>query len=29
MSKIIISGLVNLETTVPVDNFPVNYNLVN
>lgn len=29
MSKIIICGLVNLETTVPVDFFPINYNPIN
>jgi len=29
MSKIIVCGLVNLETTVPVDSFPVNYNPIN
>lgn len=29
MSKIIICGLVNLETTVPVDSFPINYNPIN
>lgn len=29
MSKITICGLVNLETTVPVDKFPVEYNPVN
>ncbi len=29
MSKILICGLVNLETTVPIDNFPLNYNPVN
>ncbi len=28
MSKIGVCGLVNLETTVPVDNFPLNYNPV-
>lgn len=29
MSKIIVCGLVNLETTVPVENFPVNYSPIN
>ncbi len=29
MSKILVCGLVNLETTVPIENFPVNYNPVN
>lgn len=29
MSKITICGLVNLETTVPIDNFPINYNPIN
>lgn len=29
MSKIAICGLVNLETTVPVDSFPINYNPIN
>lgn len=29
MSKITVCGLVNLETTVPVDNFPIEYNPVN
>ena len=29
MSKITVCGLVNLETTVPIDNFPINYNPIN
>lgn len=29
MSKIGVCGLVNLETTVPVDSFPINYNPIN
>ncbi|MBQ8572177.1 MAG: carbohydrate kinase family protein [Ruminococcus sp.] len=29
MSKITVCGLVNLETTVPVDNFPIEYNPIN
>lgn len=29
MSKITVCGLVNLETTVPVDSFPVNYSPIN
>ena len=29
MSKITVCGLVNLETTVPVESFPINYNPIN
>lgn len=29
MSKITICGLINLETTVPIKNFPINYNPIN
>ncbi len=29
MSKIAVCGLVNLKTSVPVANFPVNYSSVN
>lgn len=29
MSKITVCGLVNLETTVPIDNFPIEYNPIN
>ena len=29
MSKISVCGLVNIETTVSVDNFPINYNPIN